>query len=157
MAENRVIGRDNRLPWRLPNDMHRFKELTVGHTVIMGRRTFESLGRPLSDRRNIVLTRNAAYGPPGVTVAHDLEAAFELAGSDEEVFVIGGEQIYRAALPSADRIYLTVIHTAIEGDRHFPSLDMGEWELVGEEHHPADDQHDYPFTFRRYEPRRTRQ
>jgi dihydrofolate reductase len=123
----------------------------------MGRRTFESLGRPLPGRRNIVLTHSTAYGPEGVAVAHDLEAAFELAGSDDEVFVIGGEQVYRAALPSADRIYLTVIHADIEGDTRFPSLDMKEWELVGEEHHPADDRHDYPFTFRRYERRRTPQ
>lgn len=151
MAENRVIGRDNQLPWRLPDDMRHFRDLTVGHTVIMGRKTFESLDGPLSGRRNIVLSRNPDYRPPGVTVARTLDEALVACADEEEVFVVGGSQIYRAALPHADRIYLTVVRASIDGDVHFPSIDTDEWELVGCVDHPKDDVHAHPFSFLTYQ------
>lgn len=154
MAENRVIGRDGAVPWHLPVDMRHFKALTTGHTVIMGRKTFESLGRPLPNRRNVVLTRDPAYrAPAGVVVVHTLDAALAAAEADSEVFVAGGEGIYRLALPRADRLYLTVVHARIEGDTFFPEFDVAEWKLVREERHEPDDRHEHPFSFRLYERR----
>lgn len=149
MAENGVIGRDNRLPWRLPDDMRHFRTLTLGQTVIMGRKTFESLDGPLSGRRNIVLSRNPDYRPAGVTVASSLDEALGLC-SDKEVFVVGGSQIYECAIPRADRIYLTLIHETIDGDVHFPPIDPHEWELVERVDHPKDDEHAHSFSFLTY-------
>jgi dihydrofolate reductase len=152
MSENRIIGRAGSLPWHLPADLRRFKSLTTGHTVIMGRKTFESIGcRPLPDRRCIVITRNADYRAEGVVVVLSLEDALQQVADDEEVFIIGGGEIYRHALPVADRLELTIVHTVIEGDTSFPELDLKDWRLIGEEHHEADDRHAYPYTFRRYE------
>ncbi len=151
MAENRVIGREGGLPWRLPDDLRHFKRLTVDHTVIMGRRTFDEIKRPLDNRRNVVVTRNAGFRPHGVTVVPSLKEALALGATEEEVFVIGGGEIFAAALPLADRIYLTVVHAQIEGDTTFPTFEEGEWVLVSEEPHPADEQHLYGFTFRRYD------
>lgn len=150
MAENRVIGRNNTLPWHLPADIKRFKALTTGHSVIMGRKTFDTIGKPLSRRRNIVLTRLAEWRSAGVEVVHDLEQALALTRQEKEVFVAGGEDIYRQALPVADRIYLTVVHAAIAGDAHFPEFSPTEWTLIEEERHPVDERHAYPFSFRRY-------
>ena len=122
MAHNRVIGKGAVIPWDLPDDRRRFRELTWGRPVIMGRKTFETLGRPLPGRTTIILTRNAGYKPEGCLVAHDLEAALRLAENAEEVFVCGGEEVYRAFLPLADRIYLTVIHRDFDGDVLFPEI-----------------------------------
>ena len=128
VAENGVIGRDNGLPWHLPADLRRFKRLTRGHMVVMGRRTFDSIGgRPLPDRRNIVVSRNPQYHPSGVEVAPDLPGALRLAGPEEDVFVLGGGEIFRQALPLADRLELTVIHARIEGDVTFPPIAAAEW------------------------------
>lgn len=150
MAENRVIGRGGHLPWHLPKDLRHFKRLTVDHTVIMGRKTFDEIQRPLSNRRNVVISRNPAFRPGGVTVVPNLDEALALGATEGEVFVIGGAEIYRLALPRADRLYLTVIHAHVEGDTFFPAFDAGAWALEEEERHEADDQHAYPFTFRRY-------
>jgi dihydrofolate reductase len=151
MAENRVIGRAGGLPWRLPDDLKRFKRLTVDHTVIMGRKTFDEIKRPLANRRNVVITRNPDFRPPGVTVVPSLDEALALGATEDEVFVVGGGEIYRQAVPYADRIYLTVVHASLAGDTTFPSLDDGAWALAEEEFHPADAGHQYPFTFRRYQ------
>jgi len=151
VAENGVIGIENRLPWRLPLDLERFKALTWGHPLVMGRRTFESVGRALPGRRSIVLSGDPGWSPPpGVERAHDFEEALALSGEAKEVFVAGGEAVYRLALPRADRLYLTCVHADVEGDRHFPSFSPEDWRLVEEEPHPADDRHPYPFTFRVY-------
>lgn len=137
MAGNRVIGKDNGLPWRLPGDLKRFKSLTMGHHIIMGRKTFESIGRPLPGRINVVVTRNAAFRPAGVTLAGSVAAAIDLSAGDSEIFVIGGAELYRESLGLANRIYLTEIHANVEGDTFFPQLDPGEWREFSREHHPA--------------------
>ncbi|GLI37443.1 dihydrofolate reductase [Geobacter hydrogenophilus] len=122
MAENRVIGKEGAMPWHLPDDLARFKAITMGHPVIMGRKTFEAIGRPLPGRLNIVLTRQEGYAPAGAAVARTLAEALALAGPVGEVFICGGGQVYREALPLADRIHLTVIHHAFGGDTTFPEL-----------------------------------
>jgi dihydrofolate reductase len=154
MAENRVIGRGGDLPWHLPEDLKHFKRTTAGHTVIMGRRTWESLGpreRPLPGRRNIVVTRQTEYHTPGAEVVHSFRKALHLAHHDDEAFILGGGEIFREALPVADRIYLTLVHAEVAGDAFFPELDMTEWKLVDERRHPADDRNEYAMTFRVYE------
>lgn len=151
MAENRVIGAGGGLPWRLPDDLRHFKQLTVDHTVIMGRRTFDEVKRPLDNRRNVVITRNREFRPHGVTVVPSLREALALGATEEEVFVIGGGEIYRLALPYADRIYLTVVHANVEGDTTFPPFEEDGWVLVSEQFHPADERHQYAFTIRRYD------
>jgi dihydrofolate reductase len=150
MAENRVIGRDGGLPWYLPDDLRRFKRLTVDHTVIMGRRTFDEIRRPLANRRNVVISRDPSFRPAGVTVVPSLEEALALGATEDEVFVIGGGQIYRLALPLADKLYLTVVHADLPGDTTFPEFESGAWVLEQEEFHPADARHAHPFTFRTY-------
>jgi dihydrofolate reductase len=127
MADNRVIGRAGAIPWDLPEDRRRFRKITWGHPVIMGRRTHESIGRPLPGRRNIVLSRQEGYFASGCIVAHDLASALEAAGEAGEIFVCGGGELYREALPLAQRIYLTVVHMEAEGDTLFPELPAGEF------------------------------
>lgn len=151
MAENRVIGRGGGLPWRLPDDLRHFKKLTVDHTVIMGRKTFEEIKRPLDNRRNVVISRNPGFRPRGVTVVPTLREALALGATEEEVFVIGGGEIYRLALPVADRLHLTVVHAAVEGDTTFPAFEEGDWVLVQEEYHPVDQRHEHAFTIRQYD------
>ena len=151
MAENRVIGRDGGLPWRLPDDLRHFKELTVDHTVIMGRRTFEEIKRPLDNRRNVVITRNKEFRPHGITVVPSLKEALALGATENEVFIIGGGEIFAKAMPLADRIYLTLVHAQVEGDTFFPVFETSAWALSSEEFHPADERHEYSFTFRRYD------
>lgn len=152
VAENGVIGRDGGLPWRLPDDLRWFKRLTKGHVLVMGRRTFESLDRPLADRRLIVLTRGAGFHADGVEVVRSLDAALQLA-PDEDVFVVGGAEVYRAALPRADRLFLTRVHATVDGDTFFPDVDWSAWTLVEEQFHPADARHAHAFTLRQYERR----
>ena len=140
MASNRVIGRDNRLPWHLSADLKRFKRLTLGHTLVMGRKTFESIGRPLPGRSTIVVTRQEGYAPEGVQVVHSIAEALELAGGDDEVFIAGGGDIFQQTLPVADRLYLTIIEEAFPGDAYFPEYDESQWRLVDrEDHGPAED------------------
>ena len=150
LSENRVIGRAGGLPWHLPDDQKHFKRLTVDHTVIMGRKTFDEIQRPLANRRNVVISRNPAFRPAGVTVVPSLKEALALGATESEVFVIGGAEIYRLALPRADRLYLTFVHAVVDGDTLFPAFDESAWVLDEEEHHPADERHSYSFTFRRY-------
>ena len=151
MSQNRVIGRDGSLPWHLPTDLARFKSITTGHTVIMGRKTFESVGKPLPNRRTIIITRNNDYQCAGVFIAHSLDEALDHAAHEDEIFILGGETVYRIALPRADRLYLTIIHATIEGDTYFPNLDFDDWKLVEDERHESDERHAYAFSFRRYE------
>jgi dihydrofolate reductase len=127
MAENRVIGLNGAMPWDLPDDRRRFRSLTMGHPVIMGRRTFETIGHPLPGRRNIVMTQQMRYRAEGCDVVHDLRSAFEASEGSREVFVIGGAEIYRQALPFAERIYLTIVHAEIAGDAFFPVIPPGEF------------------------------
>ncbi|HUI44682.1 MAG TPA: dihydrofolate reductase [Nitrospirota bacterium] len=122
MAENRVIGRNNKMPWDLPSDRRRFHSITRGHPVIMGRKTYESIGRPLSGRTNIVLTRHEGYAASGCVIVHHLKSAFSACTGADEVFICGGESIFRQTIALADRIYLTVIHRLVEGDAFFPEI-----------------------------------
>lgn len=152
VAENNVIGRDAGLPWHLSADLRRFKQLTMGHPIVMGRRTFESLGRVLPGRTSIVISRQPNLVlPAGVLLAGSLAAALELVAREEEVFVIGGAELYATALPSADRIYLTRVHANIEGDTYFPEVDWSKWHCIAEEAHAADEKNPIPFTFLTYE------
>jgi len=147
MAENGVIGRNGQLPWRLSADLRRFKRLTMGHHLIMGRKTFESIGRPLPGRTSIVVTRQQGYESPGVLVAHDLPHAMQLAADDDEVFIIGGSELYRQALQLVDRIYMTRVHASVDGDVRFPSMDESAWRGVDRCQHPADEENEYDSTF----------
>lgn len=153
MSENRVIGVKGKLPWHLPADLQRFKTLTTGRTLIMGRRTFDSIGKPLPKRRSIVITRNPQWSHQGVDKAHSLGEALDQATAEPELFIIGGEQIYRLALPWAQRLYLTLVHTQVQGDALFPTFPLEAWQLVSREHHPADDRHAHAMTFLHYERR----
>jgi dihydrofolate reductase len=149
MAANRCIGKDNTLPWRLPADLKRFKQLTMGHTLVMGRKTYESIGRPLPGRTMVVVTRQRDYAPEGVQVAHSLEEALELARGDE-VFIAGGADLYRQTMDRLRRLYLTRLDRQYEGDTFFPEVDLSGWRLVEEEHHPATAT-EPPFSFLTYE------
>ena len=146
-AENDVIGREGGLPWRLRADMLHFRDATIGHPVIMGRRTWDSLPKPLSDRTNIVLTRHAEFEAPGGIVATTLQDAVAACGDSEECFVIGGGEIYRMFLEHADRILLTRVHAEIQGDAVFPEFDQTAWILTSSTSHPADERNDHPVTF----------
>jgi len=122
MAENGVIGLDNKMPWRLPPDRKRFHEITRGHPIILGRKTFEGIGRPLSNRTNIVLTRQRNYTAAGCVIVHDLQSAFAACAGVDEAFVCGGEEVFRETIAAVDRIYLTIIHRIIQGDSCFPEI-----------------------------------
>ncbi len=151
MSNNRVIGRDGRLPWHLGDDLRRFKQLTMGHTIVMGRKTFESIGRPLPGRTSIVVTRQPDYHPRGVIVAASLHEAARLAAGGTELFYIGGGEIYRQVLPQVERIYMTRVHAQIAGDTVFPELAPGQWRLIEQTDHAADEKNDFPFSFLAYE------
>ncbi len=146
---NGAIGKQGQLLCHLPSDMRHFKEITMGHSIIMGRKTFESFPKgALPGRQNIVITRNGDYAPEGVTVAHSVGEALAAATMPGEVFIIGGEQIYRATFPLVSTIYLTIIdHKFSDVDAHFPRIDLRSWKIISEEPHPADDRNPYPFTF----------
>ncbi|MEI2416947.1 dihydrofolate reductase [Orrella sp. JC864] len=144
-ARNRAIGRDNALPWRLPGDLAHFKRTTTGAPIIMGRKTWESLGRPLPGRRNIVISRNPRYRAEGAELAPDLAAALRLAGDAPEVFVIGGAQIYEQALAHADRIVATEIQAEVPGDAFFPDLPAGQWREQSRAPQPAENGYAYDF------------
>jgi dihydrofolate reductase len=147
MAANRVIGVENRLPWHLPEDLQHFKALTMGHHIVMGRKTYESIGRLLPGRTTVIVTRQPDYRVEGATVAHSLEAALESAANDDEVFVIGGAELYRAALPVADRIYLTTVDATPGGDTLMPDFDIGEWREISTESFKADGKHAHDYRF----------
>ena len=153
MAENRVIGINNNLPWYLPNDLKYFKQVTMGKPILMGRKTYESIGKPLPGRTNIVITRNESWQANGVKVVHSLEDAFSLASSiveidgQDEMMVIGGDQIYQTSLPAIDRIYLTKVHAEVDGDAYFPELDWSEWKEVAREDFKAEGPNPYDYSF----------
>ena len=148
VARNGVIGRDNKLPWHLPAELKRFKELSLGKPVLMGRKTYESIGKPLPQRRNIVITRNAAYSAPGIEVAGSLEESIRMAGDVPEIVIIGGGEIFKESLPIATRMYYTVVQADIEGDAYFPEVDWSQWQETAREPGPPSDP---PFEFRVYE------
>jgi dihydrofolate reductase len=149
MAENRVIGANNQLPWHLPADLRHFKSITTGHPILMGRKTYESIGRPLPNRTNFVMTRDASFQAPGCIVVPSLEDAIEqaLPLSSSELFIIGGATVYQQALPLIQRLYLTVVHHAFAGDAFFPDLDKSEWKEIEHHEHPADEQNPYAYSF----------
>ncbi len=145
VAANGVIGRGGALPWRLPEDLKRFRALTLGHPVIMGRRTWESIGRPLPGRRNLVVTRNAAWRAEGAETAPSLEAALAACAGADEAFIIGGAQLYGEALACAGRLYLTEIRAEYEGDARFPEYDRGEWRETQRERHRSAEGMEFDF------------
>ncbi|MEJ2417973.1 MAG: dihydrofolate reductase [Exilibacterium sp.] len=153
MAENRVIGRDNQLPWHLPNDLKYFKKMTLGKPIIMGRKTFESIGKPLPGRRNIVVTRQSDWRREGVQVGHTLEQAVSLAKQiaaaegNSEMLIIGGAALYRESLPLADRLYMTKIHEMVEGDAFFPPLKEEDWCELSREDCNSDANNPYNYSF----------
>ena len=157
MTKSRVIGRGGGLPWRLSADLKRFKALTMGHHLVMGRKTFESIGRPLPGRTSIVLTRRPASNwtpnaaASDVLAAASLDDALSRAIGDDEVFVVGGAEIYLLALPRADRIYVTWVDADVPGDTFFPQVDWAQWRLVSEESHAADAKNEYPYRFAVYD------
>jgi dihydrofolate reductase len=152
-ARNRVIGRNNALPWHLPEDLKYFKRVTMGKPILMGRKTFESIGRPLPGRANLVVSRDPEFSAAGVSVAGSLDEAVELArdialiDGVEELVVIGGEQIYRAALPRTQRLYLTEVHADVEGDALMPEICRDEWREMSRERHVASDANPYDYSF----------
>jgi len=147
LDEQGVIGAGNRLPWRLPADLRRFRHLTLGHPVVMGRRTHESIGGALDGRDNLVLSRSADFRAPGCRVVADLDTALALCARAPVVMVIGGAAVYAAALPRCERMYLTRVHDRFEGDVFFPRLVAEEWRTVASEFHPADERNRHSFTF----------
>ena len=153
VADSGVIGRDNSLPWHLPADLQRFKRITMGKPILMGRKTFESIGKPLPGRENIVVTRDTNYRRDGIRVVHDADSALRAAGVAPEVMVIGGAELFRAFLPLAGRIHLTRVHGNIAGDVMWPALDERAWQVVEREVHPADERHAYAMTFEVWEKR----
>lgn len=148
-AQNGVIGRDNQLIWRLPDDLKQFKRLTMNHPMVMGRKTFDSIGKPLPGRTSIVVSRNSGLQIEDCTVVASLSEAFEIAQTSEteEVFVIGGAEIYRLALPFTQKIYLTEVHTEVEGDASFAIPDRENWQETSRIAHPADEKHAFAFDF----------
>ncbi len=155
LDEDGVIGRDGGIPWRLPDDQRFFKRLTTGHTLVMGRKTFESIGRPLPDRVSIVVTRNRDWRAEGAVVVHDFGSALDAARSrdESECFVVGGADVYALALPLADRLVLTRVEARVGGDVRFPPVDLedGPWRKVSEERHAPDERHAHAFRIEQYE------
>ena len=149
-AENGVIGCDGQLPWHISADLRRFRKLTTGHSIIMGRKTYTSIGRPLPERRSIVLSRNRDFMASGVEVVTDLEEAFKRTEQEPEVFVIGGGHLYREALPFSKRIYLTEIAAIVEGDVYFPAIDWSQWRLEEELPQEVDPKSALPFCFKTF-------
>jgi dihydrofolate reductase len=147
IAENNAIGKDNKLLWHLPTDLKHFKQITNGHTVIMGRKTFDSMGKPLPNRRNIVITRNPDLEINGAEVTTSLADALSLCENEEEVFIIGGAEIYKEALDKTNRIYLTTVHQRFDGDAYFPELNMEKWVVTAQEEHQPDEKNKIAFTF----------
>ena len=147
MARDRVIGKDNQMPWHLPADLQHFKRLTMGKPMIMGRATYESIGRPLPGRHNIVVTRDKSLEIEGCTVVNGLDAAIEAVGDEPEVMVIGGQKLFEQYMPKADRLELTIIDARVDGDTYFPEYSMQQWEEVSREEHDADEKNPHPYTF----------
>lgn len=150
-AENNALGKDNDLVWHLPDDFKRFKKLTTGHNIIMGRKTFESFPNLLPNRTHIIITRQPDYKAEGAIIVHSLEDALKQVKDDPQPFVIGGGEIYKQAMEIADKIELTRVHGTFEADTFFPELDTTQWNLIASEHHEKDERHAYAFTYLTYE------
>ena len=146
-GQNNELGKDNDLVWHLPDDFKRFKQLTTGHHIIMGRKTFESFPKPLPNRTHVVITRNEAYQKNGVLVVHSLDAALLKATSDLQPFIIGGGEIYKIGMDIADKIELTRVHATFDADTYFPDINRNKWGRIAEIHHEKDDRHNYAFTY----------
>ncbi|MEM1243697.1 MAG: dihydrofolate reductase [Pseudomonadota bacterium] len=146
MTENHVIGKDNKMPWHLPADLRHFKQLTWGHSVIMGRKTFQSIGKALPGRENIVITKQASFQAKDIILAHNTETAITLA-THQQKFIIGGAEIFKQVFSQVSRIYLTLIHSKLEGDCFFPEFDWNAWNIVKKDPHAADANNAYPFSF----------
>lgn len=151
MSKNRVIGKDKKMPWHLPADLQHFKDITMGKPILMGRTTHESIGRVLPGRCNIVITRDPTYQAPGCVVVYTIEDALFAASYSQEIFVIGGEKLYRTMLERANRLYLTLIHQDFEGDTFFPEFDVAEWKEVEREDHGPDEKNKYSYSFLTFE------
>jgi len=150
MDRNRLIGNNNQLPWHLPADLVHFKRVTMGKPIIMGRKTYESIGRPLPGRTNIVLTRSSDFSAEGVLTANTLEQALNHVSAEDEVMIIGGSTIYELTLPEADRLYLTYVEDSFEGDAWFPDFDLEQWSIVASEEHSADEKNSSAYRFVTY-------
>ncbi|NOU58811.1 dihydrofolate reductase [Marinifilum caeruleilacunae] len=146
-SRNNVIGKDNQLIWRLSADLKRFKALTTGHTIIMGRKTFDSIGKPLPNRTSVIITRQEDYKQEGCIVVHSLEEALEAVKDQEKVFIIGGGTIYEQAMEKADELYLTLVHKEFDGDTFFPEVKAEEWESVARVDCMPDEKNEYPYSF----------
>ena len=151
MARNRVIGAKGAIPWRLPNELQLFKRVTMGHHMIMGRKTWESIGRLLPGRTTVIVTRQKDYTVPGAITGLTLTDAISKCANDNEVFVIGGAELFREALPTADRLYMTIVDATPNGDTFMPEIDMTGWHIVSEENHNADDKHPHAYRFSIYD------
>ena len=150
-AENNAIGKDNDLIWSLPDDLKRFKKLTSGHSIIMGRKTFDSFPGLLPNRKHIIISKKSEdYFPENVVVVNSIEKALKVCNDDENPFIIGGGQIYKLAMEMSDKIELTRVHAEFEADTFFPKINQGEWELINEEKHEIDERHKYSFTYKTY-------
>lgn len=146
IAENNAIGKNNQLLWHLPNDLKHFRKITNGHTVIMGRKTYDSVGKPLPNRRNIVITRQHIE-IAGCEVVGSVNEALALCATEQEVFIIGGAEIYKLALPQTNRVYLTIVHQSFDADAHFPELNIDDWAETEREDHTTDEKHAIPYSF----------
>lgn len=147
MDLNRVIGKDNTLPWRLPRELQYVKKTTMGHPIILGRKNYESIGRPLPGRRNIILTRDRQFKADGCEIAHSIEDVYKMCKGEEEIFIFGGEQIYKLFLQDTNRIYLTKIHYEFEGDTFFPDIDESEWKEISVEQGITDEKNPYIYYY----------
>lgn len=150
MDEDHGIGVNNRIPWHLPEDLKRFKTLTMEHHIIMGRKTYESISSPLLGRTKVVITNQQDYKPDDCLVVHSVDAAIDLVekGGETEVFIIGGGEIFKQSLELADRIYLSIVHTTFQAEVYFPQLDKSQWTEIESSHHPVDQTHQFPFTYK---------
>lgn len=149
-AENNALGKDNDLLWHLPDDFKRFKALTSNHYIIMGRKTFESFPKPLPNRTHVIITRQKNFAVENCIVVHNLKQALAACPTDEDVFIIGGGEIYKQSIDIADTIELTRVHTTLEADTYFPELNTTDWTLIHEEFHPKDEKHLYAFTYQTF-------
>lgn len=147
MAKNRIIGAEGKIPWHLPNELQLFKSVTMGHHIIMGRKTYESIGRLLPGRTTVIVTRQKDYAVTGAKIAHTLDEAVAICAGDSEIFVIGGGELYRAAMPIADRIYLTVVEAEPPGDTRMPEFDAAQWQVSSTKRYHKDNRHAHDYRF----------
>jgi dihydrofolate reductase len=150
VAENNALGKDNQLLWHLPDDFKRFKNITSGHHIIMGRKTFESFPKPLPNRTHVIITRQKDYQPEGCLIVDSFAKAISVCPKDEELFIIGGGEIYKQSIEMADKLDITRVHHTFDADTFFPEIDLTKWKLTSEEYHPKDKKHHFDFTFETY-------